>query len=223
MLFPRPANFQIRPEASSQGVISMAAAPKPQPAPKPRMPRLYIENSEKFSDWLMLEYRHCMQTWESAVFTNVSDRDLFKALSDRGATVRRSPLAELRDFVPRRTLALDPEAEKPLRPSDFCTHDAIVIGGILGSEGFTGKTGRLITGKLGCGARNLGKIQLSIDSAAVVCKLVFLGMRLEDIELSAELEIVHDSGHTTVLPYGYPVLDGKIIFTPGLMEYLRKH
>ena len=201
----------------------MAAARKPGSDERQRMPRLYIENFEKCSEWLMLEYSHCMQTWETPVFTNVSDKALYKALADRGAAVLRSPLQKLKQFVPKRTLALDPQATEPLRTSDFKRHDALVIGGILGSEGFTGKTGRLMTGKLGCRARNLGKIQLSIDSAAVVCKLVFLGMRLEDIELSTELEIMHDSGHATVLPYGYPVLDGKIIFTPGLMEYLRKH
>jgi ribosome biogenesis SPOUT family RNA methylase Rps3 len=76
---------------------------------------------------------------------------------------------------------------------------------------------------MGCRARNLGRIQLSIDSAVVVCRLIALGMKLEKIKLSAELEIQHDDGHSTILPYGYPVLDGKVVFTPGLKEYLRKH
>jgi ribosome biogenesis SPOUT family RNA methylase Rps3 len=48
-------------------------------------------------------------------------------------------------------------------------------------------------------------------------------MKLEKIKLSTELEVQHDDGHSTILPYGYPVLDGKVIFTPGLKEYLRKH
>lgn len=171
----------------------------------------------------MLEYRHCIETWEDPVFTNVADKALFEALADCGASVRRSPLGRLKEYRPERTLALDPEAADLLRTSDFKKHDALVIGGILGNEGFTGKTGRFMTGKLGCCARNLGKIQLSIDSAAVVCKLIFLGMKLEDIELTRELEIVHDGGHSTILPYGYPVLEGKIILTPGLREYLERH
>jgi ribosome biogenesis SPOUT family RNA methylase Rps3 len=203
--------------------MDMAVTRKPDSARKPRLPRLYIENFEDSSVWLMLEYRHCIWTWGNPVFTNVADRALFDALSRRGASVRRSPLSHLKGYHPRRTLALDPEAKVPLRTSDFKNHDALVIGGILGNEGFTGKTGRLMTEKLGCGARNLGAIQLSIDSAAVVCKLIFLGMKLEDIELTTELEIQHDDGHSTVLPYGYPVLNGKVILTPGIREYLEKH
>jgi ribosome biogenesis SPOUT family RNA methylase Rps3 len=203
--------------------MDMTGTKIPVSAKKPRLPRLYIENFEACSAWLLLEYGHCIDTWENLVFTNVADNELFDALTGRGAPVRRSPLEALREFAPKRTIALDPEAKEPLKTSDFMKHDAIVIGGILGSEGFSGKTGKLLTKKLGCQARNLGKIQLSIDSAAVVCKLIFLGMRLEDIELTRELEIQHDDGHSTVLPYGYPVLDGKIVFTPGLMEYLRKH
>jgi len=195
----------------------------PASADKPKLPRLYIENFEKCSEWLLLEYRHCIETWESPVFTNVADPRLFKALAASGASVRRTSLWRLKEYDPRRTLALDPEAPKPLRTSDLLRCNALVIGGILGSEGFTGKTGRLVTGRLGCKARNLGKIQLSIDSAAVVCRLISLGMRLEDIELTRELEIQHDDGHSTLLPYGYPVLNGKVIFTPGLREYLRKH
>jgi len=197
--------------------------PRVHAKPEMDLPRLYVENFERCSEWLLLEYRHCLDTWENIVFTNIADSALFEALADHGAPVRRSPLERLKEYHPRRTLALDPEAKFPLRTSDFKKHDSLVIGGILGNEGFTGKTRRFMTKKLGCQAKNLGEIQLSIDSAAVVCKLIFLGMKLEDIELTRELEIRHDDGHSTVLPYGYPVLNGKVIFTPGLREYLRKH
>jgi ribosome biogenesis SPOUT family RNA methylase Rps3 len=201
----------------------MMRLPRVPAKPEMDLPRLYVENFERCSEWLMLEYRHCLDTWENIVFTNIADNALLEAIADRGGSARRSPLERLKEFHSRRTLALDPEAKVTLRTSDFKKHDALVIGGILGNEGFTGKTGKLMTKKLGCKARNLGKIQLSIDSAAVVCKLIFLGMRLEDIELTTELEIQHDDGHSTVLPYGYPVLDGKVILTPGLREYLEKH
>ncbi|MBM4247858.1 MAG: hypothetical protein FJ149_00130 [Euryarchaeota archaeon] len=191
------------------------------PAPEPRLRRLYIENCERYSEWLMLEYRHCIQSWPGAVFTNVGDRRLFEALSPLAET-RRSSLSRLASFAPRSTIVLDPAASAPLTTGDLDRAGALVVGGILGSEGFTGKTGRLLTGRLGCRARNLGPTQLSIDSAVVVCRLVALGLGLGRIRLSTELEIEHGDGHSTVLPYGYPVLDGKVIFTPGLREYLRK-
>jgi ribosome biogenesis SPOUT family RNA methylase Rps3 len=210
----------------------------PETAAKQKMdlPRLYVENFEQCSEWLLLEYRHCLDTWENISFTNVQDTVLRSALSvltkrrageegtgDGRAEVRRSRLAELEDFRPPRTIVLDPEAPRPLCSGDFPRFRALVIGGILGNEGFTGKTGKLLTASMGCQTRNLGKIQLSIDSAAVVCKLIVLGMKLEDIELSRELEIFRPDGSSTVLPYGYPVIDGKVIFTPGLREYLEKH
>jgi ribosome biogenesis SPOUT family RNA methylase Rps3 len=215
------------------------------PAPKPNLPRMYIENCENWSEWLMLEYKHALLSWPGAVFSNVSDPKLFQALSsfvkvaaffdDAGndiksgasktakSAVHKSSLSALKEFNPKKTIVLDPAAPKALSTADLDKAGALVVGGILGSEGFTGKTGRLLTDKLGCRARNLGKTQLSIDSAVVVCRLVALGMKLEKIKLSTELEVQHDDGHSTILPYGYPVLDGKVIFTPGLKEYLRKH
>lgn len=218
---------------------------------KVNLPRLYIENCEPYSKWLMLEYKHCLESWEGIMFTNVADPKLHKMLSsfmqiasffddaedDEGArrgaqgarkasqepAVHRSSLAELKEFQPKTTIVLDPAAPKVLTTGDMDRYRALVIGGILGNEGFTGKTGRLLTQRLGCETRNLGKIQLSIDSAVVVSKLIALGMKLEKIQLTTELEILHDDGHSTILPYGYPVLDGKVIFTPGLKEYLKKH
>ncbi len=187
-----------------------------------RLPRLYIENQEPYSEWLMLEYLHCVESWEGVVFTNVMDERLREALSSR-ARVHSASAARLQGFDPKRSLVLDPMAESRLTTEDAASSEAIVVGGILGGEGFTGKTEELVTRRLGCGARNLGPRQLSIDSAVVVAKLIALGMRFEEIELTSELEVRHDDTHSTILPYAYPVLNGKVIFTPGLAEYLRKN
>ncbi|HVL87251.1 MAG TPA: hypothetical protein VM681_04470, partial [Candidatus Thermoplasmatota archaeon] len=73
---------------------------------------------------------------------------------------------------------------------------------------------------LAASARNLGPIQLPIDVAVLVCALVREGGRLEDVELTTEVEIRHDDSHVTVLPYGYPVVDGRVLLTPGLAEHL---
>lgn len=187
-----------------------------------KLPRLYVENCEDYSQWVKLEYLHCIDSWEDIVFTSVTSTKMRKQLQKRARVYAKS-LSELKEFNPKKTLVLDPAAKKVLRTEDMDRFDAIVVGGILGSECFTGKTEKLLTGKLLCQARNLGEVQLSIDSAVVVTKLIALGMRLGDINLSTELEILHDDGGTTTLPYGYPVLNGKLIFTPGLMEYLRTH
>ncbi|MDI6708976.1 MAG: hypothetical protein QME47_07840 [Candidatus Thermoplasmatota archaeon] len=101
--------------------------------------------------------------------------------------------------------------------------EEIVIGGILGNEKLTGKTKLLITDRLkksDTKARNLGKSQLSIDIAAFVAKLVYLGMGLKDIDIADELEILFDNSYSIILPYGYPIIGGNVIITPKLVDYL---
>jgi len=96
----------------------------------------------------------------------------------------------------------------------------IIIGGLLGYEKPQGRTKTLITDVSRFETRHLGKLQLSIDGAAFVAKAISLGLNLEDIEIAREIEIIHDDVHSTILPFGYPVMDNKPIITPGLVEYL---
>lgn len=185
-------------------------------------PLLIIDNCEAPSEWLFIEYRHCTELWKPLVFAGVGDRGFRKRLE---------PLAPA---VPERAagvcpeggaLVLDPRAESPLVTADFDAAACVVVGGILGDEKFTGKTGRLVTGTFGgrAVARHLGRIQLPTDVAVFVARAVLLGACLDEIELTTEVEIVHDDGHSTVLPYGYPLVEGKVLLTPGLTEYLRTH
>jgi len=80
----------------------------------------------------------------------------------------------------------------------------------------------MISDKYGFETRNLGKIQLTIDGAAFVAKAILLGLDLEDIEIAYEVEIKHDEIHSTVLPFGYSVVNSLPLLTPGLIEYLLK-
>ncbi len=181
--------------------------------------RLVVENCEQnFSDWLFLEYRHCTQLWKNLVFTNIKSNLMRERLSQFGKVREESIL----DMKHKERIVLDPFADKTLRTDDFEGIDEIVIGGILGHDKFTGRTKILISDKLKAGTRNLGKRHLPIDIAAFVTKLIYLGMRVKDIEFTDELEISFDSQYSITLPYGYPVIEGKIIVTPGLIEYLNK-
>ena len=63
-------------------------------------------------------------------------------------------------------------------------------------------------------------MQLTIDGAVFVAKQIALGKKLNDIEIAYELEIIHDPIHSTILPFGYPIVNDKPIITPGLIEYL---
>ena len=85
-----------------------------------------------------------------------------------------------------------------------------------------GRTKKLISDKSDFETRHLGKLQLSIDGAVFVTKAICLGLNLKDIEIACEIEIIHDSVHSTILPFGYPIIENKPIITPGLIEYLTK-
>jgi ribosome biogenesis SPOUT family RNA methylase Rps3 len=184
-------------------------------------PVLIIEHCEpNLSEWLMLEYRHAVKLWKNTVvFTRVKDKKTADVLRKLG----RVEFKKAREvFSKNKCIVLDPQAKKPLTSADCSTYDAIIVGGILGYEKPQGRTKKLISDKSGFDVRHLGKIQLTIDGAVFVTKAISLGMRLEEIEIAQELEIIHDTIHSTILPFGYPVIDNTPIITPGLIEYLTK-
>lgn len=182
--------------------------------------RIAVENREtRLGEWLWLEYKHAAELDPSLAFTNLPE----------GMAERLSALAECRAepvgraFRGQRLLVLDPTARSPLASRDFNDHDVVVVGGILGEAEPRARTRALITRPLRAPARHLGRAQLPIDVAVLVANLIRLGSRLEEIEIATEVEIVHDEAHSTVLPYGYPVVDGKVLITPGLVEHIRRH
>jgi ribosome biogenesis SPOUT family RNA methylase Rps3 len=182
---------------------------------------LAIEHCEQgLSDWLALEYRHAANVWKDhTFFTNVKSATTAARLRQLG-TVTSTPVNEY--LAGKRCLILDPKATAPLSPEDFKGLDAIIIGGILGFKNPRGRTKTLISDHSRFETRHIGSIQLTIDGAAVVAKAISLGMKLEDIEIAYEIEITHDAVHSTILPFGYPVFEGKPIITPGLVEYLTR-
>jgi ribosome biogenesis SPOUT family RNA methylase Rps3 len=177
-----------------------------------------VEHVEPRIDaWLWLEYTHCAQLVDRLVFTGVKD----PAQRERLATLaeaRAEPAAQA--FAGQRLLVLDPRAKEPLRTADFEAYDVVVIGGILGFEQLDGRTERFITAPHHLEARHLGPLQLPIDMAVLVTNLVRLGLALEDIELTTELEVDLGDGRSVELPYAYPVVEGQVLVTPGLVQYL---
>lgn len=179
--------------------------------------KIVIENLERYSEWLMLEYKHAVEIWEEKIlFTNVKDDMIYEEIS-KIAECKRDSIIEIGKG--KKCIVLDPYGKKKITQNDF-TSDYIIIGGILGDKEFTGKTKKMITDRGCMESRHLGKIQLSIDISAFIAKLVCLGKELDDIEFAYELEIDYGDGSSTILPYGYPIIDDKVIITPGLIDYL---
>lgn len=182
---------------------------------------LVIEHCEPdLSEWLLLEYRHVAKLWTGElVFTRVTKKKTASALKKLGS-VEKEKASTL--FSQKKCIILDPQAKKPLTPRDCKKNDIIVVGGLLGYEKPKGRTKKMISDTSGFTARHLGKLQLSIDGAVFVAKAICLGLELKDIEITNEIEIIHDSVHSTILPFGYPIIENKPIITPGLVEYLTK-
>lgn len=183
---------------------------------------LVVENCEKSaSDWLMAEYSHSASIWPGSVFTNVHDQQLFSQLSGVGTPVREDVLAYTHG---KGCILLDHQSPNELTAEDFDDARYIVVGGILGYDKPRGRTKEFITSRFDPGLnifRNLGKIQLTIDSAVFVARAIYLGARLSEVEITTEVDVQWDDVHSTHLPYGYPVVEGRVVLTPGLVEILR--
>lgn len=182
--------------------------------------KLIVENLENYSEWLMLEYKHSASLWENILFTNVKDKRMKNFLSEF-AEVKSKSVTDMNEKL----IVLDPLAKKELKTSDFNNVDGVVVGGILGYEKLTGRTKKHISDKSDKETtitRNLGKKQMPIDIAAFVAKMIYLGEKIENIELTNEIDIKFDDEYSVVLPYAYPVINNKIIVTPCLIEYLRR-
>ncbi len=183
---------------------------------------LVVEHLEEaLSEALWLEYRHAAELWGGAVFTNVKSSGERQRLASLGKSLEDDFRAYLDD---RKYIVLDPLAAEVLRTEDFAGIEAVVVGGILGYEKPKGRTKELITTRAkNAVARNLGGKQLSIDTAALVAKLISLGSSMDEIELTDSVEIQLSENESVVLPYGYVVAEGKVIITPGLIDYLAKN
>ena len=186
-----------------------------------KKPILIIEHCEQdLSEWLMLEYRHSAKIWgRNTIFTNVKDKKIRNVLK----TIAKTEEKNAKEFLNnKKCIILDPQSKKPLKTEDFTNLHSIIVGGILGYEKPKGRTKKLISDKYRFQTRNIGKLQLTIDGAVFVANEIALGKKLKDIEIAYELEIIHDSIHSTILPFGYPIVNNKPIITPGLIEFITK-
>ncbi len=180
--------------------------------------KLVIENCEpELSEWLYLEYKHASEIWGGAVFTKVTSAIMAKRLIELGEVIKK-PFHEL--CQGGRAVILDPRGKRTLRRRDFSKAEFVVVGGILGDAKPRGRTEELISAKLKDAViRTLGEAQLTIDSAVLAAKLVQKGMKMREIEVAQEVELRLSEKESIALPYGYVVVNGELLLTPGLGDY----
>ena len=167
--------------------------------------------------WAVLEYRHISSFigYQNLWFTNV--KKAAQKLKTLG-TVKQESVIQL---GLTRVCVLDPKAKKTLTPKDKDLFDYFVFGGILGDYPPKARTGEL-TKKLKCEIRNLGKEQMSTDTAVNVAKKILDGTPFEKLTFKDKIELDIAPGESVELPYRYLVEKGKVRITPGLKKFLKE-
>jgi len=100
-------------------------------------------------------------------------------------------------------------------------YNYFVFGGILGDAPEKGRTEKELTSKLDFPAYNIGKSQMSTDTAALVVKKIIDGKRFEDIKFIDDVEVALKEGESIILPFRYVCENGKAVFAEGLVNYLK--
>ncbi|RLG79857.1 MAG: hypothetical protein DRO13_05120 [Thermoprotei archaeon] len=175
--------------------------------------------------WLFLEYRHSSLIYGSKYiwFTNLPEK-YHAILSKYGRVSNKSTIDLVRggEITAREVLILDPQAEKSLDYYDLVTHRYVVIGGILGDNPPRGRTKKLLTDKLeNVEARNIGDGQYSIDGSVYYVDYLWRHRSLAGYSYVDGISIETRNG-SIHLPFRYPLVEGKPLLAPGLLEYLRE-
>lgn len=181
--------------------------------------KFIIEHLEpELYDWCIIEYRHIskMIGKTNLIFTNIQKKDVDKLIGL--GDVKCESVARLNL---KNACVLDPESKVTLTSSDK-KFDYIILGGILGDNPPKKRTGPELTSKLNAETRNLGKEQMSTDTAAYVAKQIIDGKSLKDFKFQDTIEIPIAEGEAVILPYRYVLEDGKPLLPDGLAEYLRE-
>lgn len=187
-------------------------------------PTIVIEHLEdEIGTWLLLEYRHVslIHGRRHTIFTNIPSR--YHDILKRYGYVYTESIVDLvkNGVIPAdKIIVLDPIADRELSRKETMG-SYIVIGGILGDHPPKGRTWSMLTSRLaplGVEWRNIGKGQYSIDGAAYY---VFHLWRhgLKGYRYIDGVNIKTSNGYIR-LPFRYPVVDGKPLLAPGLIEYL---
>ncbi len=182
-------------------------------------PIFVIEHMEpKVWKWCVLEYKHMSSIVgrENLWFTNVKSNG--EKLRKFGKVFRQSVSA----MKLENSVILDAEANKALAPKEARKFSHIIFGGILGDYPPRGRTMDLRIKMQGVEARNMGKEQMSTDTAVLVAHTILSGMPLNKIRFTHHVDIDIRKGESVTLPYKYVLKDGKPVLAPGLVEMLRR-
>lgn len=182
-----------------------------------------IEHLEpKLSKWVMIEYERISDIVgkDHLWITNVSSKSERAKLSKICQVFSES----VRTMNLPYACVLDPQADTLLTPSDKEKFRYFVLGGILGDYPPKKRTNKELTQFLPMAdIRNIGKKQFSTDNAVwVVNEIINEGKDFSELKFKDRLEIKINDVESIILPYLYPLIDGKPLISPRIIELLKK-
>lgn len=184
------------------------------------MVRFIIVHMEKrLYKWAFLEYEHLAKVVgkENLLFTNITD-----AMAKKLAPVGRTTTQLIEKIFLTKPCLLDPHAEQTLTPHDAKQFSDFIFGGILGDFPPQKRTQELVKILPHIPRRNLGKQQMSTDTAVFVTKKIWNGVSLEKLFFQDGYTIQTGRTMEVSLPYRYVMEKGKAVFSEKLINYLKK-
>jgi len=169
--------------------------------------------------WCILEYKHISEIVgkENLIFTNIkSGSDKLKRL---GKVFRES----IKKLNFKKVCILDPVAKQTLSTEDKNKFDYLTLGGILGDYPMKKRTEIELSSKMNIEKRNLGKEQMSTDTAVYVANEILRGKSLKDFKFKDEIKIEIEKGESIQLPFRYVIINNKPLLPKGLIKYLKEH
>jgi ribosome biogenesis SPOUT family RNA methylase Rps3 len=180
-----------------------------------------IEHLEpELFEWCILEYREMSKIVgkDNLWFTNIKQSDISK-INDLGKIFTESVKSMKLD----NPCVLDMESPNTLITKDKEKFNFFIFGGILGDYPPRKRTKDELTKHIkNAQIRNIGKEQFSTDNAVLVTKMILDGEKLEEMKFQDELTIEIDDIESTILPFRYPLINGKPHISQELVEYIKK-
>ncbi len=175
--------------------------------------RFVIEHLEpELFDWCKIEYEH-VSKWvgkNNLLISNCGEKLPFCETDKR----------HVWDLKLKNACVLDPDAKTLLTPEIAKKFENFIFGGILGDDPPRKRTEPELTSKLNFPSFNLGKAQMSTDTAVIVTKLICDGVHLDELEFQNGLDLDVGENESVHLPYKYLLKDGKVVMSQKLVDKL---
>jgi ribosome biogenesis SPOUT family RNA methylase Rps3 len=167
-----------------------------------------------------LEYSHISEIVgkENLMFTNIKNPEEKKKLEAIGSVEEKT----VKELNLKNMCILDPEAKKTLAPEDNKVFNYLVFGGILGNWPPEKRTQKELSNKIVCETRNLGKEQMSTDTAVYVAEKIITGKKFSEFEFIEELTIPVEEGEEIILPFRFVIENSKPVLAKGYIEFVKK-